>query len=245
MMKKLVTLILLVALFFIGRGFLAEKTIAPTKDNFPPKAAFGNITAQEFDQILAGRDPFVVDVHVPEQAHLSGTDAVIDYQEVKNRLNEFPQDKSAEIIVYCRSGSMSEKAAQDLVEAGYANVKNLIGGANAYRESHVGVEITPKTIGLGTVIYGEVGHAEFTLTNNTDKPLKITKVATSCGCTKAEVVKTSLESYESTKVKVSFDPAVHKDDTDLGEIIRTIYISTDNINFSEVESQITATVVKK
>lgn len=244
-MKKIVTLILLVVLFFSGRAFLAKETIAPTKNNVVQKTAFQNITPAEFDQILASRDPFVVDVHVPEQAHLSGTDAVIDYQEVKNRLSEFPKDKSAEIIVYCRSGSMSEKAAQDLVNAGYTNVKNLIGGANAYRESHVGVEIAPKAIPLGTVIYGEVGHAEFTLTNNTANPLKITKVATSCGCTKAEVVKTSLEPYESTKVKVSFDPAVYKDNTDLGDIIRTIYIDTDNVNFPEVESQITATVVKK
>lgn len=224
---------------------MPEKTIAPTKNNLSPKAAFGNITPADFDQILAGRDPFVVDVHVPEQAHLSGTDAVIDYQEVKNRLNEFPQDKSAEIIVYCRSGSMSEKAAQDLVDAGYTNVKNLVGGANAYRETHVGVEIAPKAIPLGTVIYGEVGQAEFTLTNNTANPLKITKVATSCGCTKAEVEKENLQAYESTKVKVSFDPSVHNDDHDLGDVTRTIYISTDNINFPEVESQITATVVKK
>ncbi|MDP3998275.1 MAG: DUF1573 domain-containing protein [bacterium] len=243
-MKKIIVLILLFFLFFIGWWFLPGKTIAPTQ-NSTPKTSVQNITAAEFDEIIASRDPFVVDVHVPEQAHLSGTDAVIDYQEVKNRLNDFPQDKSAEIIVYCRSGSMSEKAAQDLVNAGYTNVKNLVGGANAYRETHVGVEIRPKTIPLGTVIYGEVGHAEFTLSNNTANPLKITKVTTSCGCTKAEAVKTSLEPYEATKVKVSFDPAVHKDDTDLGEIIRTIYISTDNINFPEIESQITATVVKK
>lgn len=140
---------------------------------------------------------------------------------------------------------MSEKAAQDLAGAGYTNVKNLSGGANDYRESHFGVEITPKTISLGTVIYGEVGQAEFTLSNNTDKPLKITRVSSSCSCTKAEVVKTSLEPYESAKVKVSFDPSVHKDDHDLGDVTRTIYISTDNVNFSQLEAQITAEVVKE
>lgn len=244
-MKKLGLLILLLVLFFVGRAFLAKETIAPTKNNLPPKAAFQNITPADFDQILAGRDPFVVDVHVPEQAHLSGTDAVIDYQEVKNRLSEFPKDKSAEIIVYCRSGSMSEKAAQDLANAGYTNVKNLVGGANAYRESHVGVEITPKTVGLGKIVYGQVGQAEFTFTNNTANPLKITRVSTSCSCTKAQIEKEILDPYESTKVKVSFDPSVHKDDHDLGDITRTIYIETDNVNFPEISADITATVIKK
>lgn len=240
-MKKLGLLILLIVLFFLGWWFWPKKTIAPISQ----KVSFQNITTGEFDEIMASHDPFVVDVHVPEQAHLPGTDAVIDYQEVKNRLSEFPQDKSAEIIVYCRSGSMSEKAAQDLAGAGYTNVKNLSGGANAYRESRFGVEIVPKTISLGTVIYGEVGQAEFTLLNNTDKPLKITRVSSSCSCTKAEMVKTSLEPYESAKVKVSFDPSVHKDDHDLGDVTRTIYISTDNVNFSQLEAQITAEVVKE
>lgn len=243
-MKKLGFLSLLIVLFFLGGWFWPKKTIAPTQ-NAPSKSGVQNINAGEFDEIMASHNPFVVDVHIPEQAHLPGTDAVIDYQEVKNRLSEFPQDKSAEIIVYCRSGSMSEKAAHDLADVGYTNVKNLIGGANAYRELHVGAEIMPKKISLGTVIYGEVGQAEFTLSNNTDKPLKITRISTSCSCTKAEIVKTSLEPYESAKVKVSFDPSVHKDDHDLGEITRTIYVETDNVNFKELEAQITAEVLKE
>ena len=44
---------------------------------------------------------------------------------------------------------------------------------------------------------------------------------------------------------VSFDPAVHKDDSDLGEVTKTIFIETDNINFSKLEAQITAKVIKK
>ncbi len=72
----------------------------------------------------------------------------------------------------------------------------------------------------------------------------VTRVSTSCGCTSAEVEKNSLAPYESTKVKVSFDPAVHKDDTDLGKLTRTIYIETDNINYPSLEVTITANVIK-
>ncbi len=210
-----------------------------------PKASFQNITVEEFDKVTASRDPFVVDVHVPEQKHIVGTDMFIDYREVKNRLNEFPKDKSAEIIVYCRSGNMSTEAAQVLADAGYTNVNNLIGGVNAYREIHTEVVIEPKVKGLGTVIYGDVARTEFTLANNTGSNLKIVRVSTSCGCTKAKVEKEVLDPYESTKVAVSFDPAVHKDDTDIGDIERTFYIKTDNINFPEVEAKITAKVVKR
>jgi len=53
-----------------------------------------------------------------------------------------------------------------------------------------------------------------------------------------------LGAYESTTVNISFDPAVHKDNTDLGELTRTIYVDTDNPNFPQLTSTITANVVK-
>ena len=87
--------------------------------------------------------------------------------------------------------------------------------------------------------------AVFILTNYTPLPLKITRVATSCGCTQAKVEKEELQAYESTPVNVFFDPAVHKDDTDLGDLTRTIYITTDNPNFPDLESTITAAVIRK
>ena len=103
----------------------------------------------------------------------------------------------------------------------------------------------PDTQDLGMVIYGNVAQTTFILTNNTAQPLAITKVSTSCSCTSATVENQSLELYESTSVNVSFDPAVHKNDTDLGDIVRTIYIQTDNPNFARVTAEIMATVVQK
>lgn len=125
------------------------------------------------------------------------------------------------------------------------NVYDLEGGANAYKEQQTTVALWPEKRDLGTVSYGDVATTSFTLTNYTPLPLKITRVSTSCGCTKASVEKENLKAYESTTVNVSFDPAVHKDDTDLGDVTRTIYIETDNPNFPELESEISAQVVKK
>lgn len=209
----------------------------------PGAGQFKNLSVAEFDAAVA-RDPFIVDVHTPEQEHLAGTDTFIPYDQIGSRLAELPADKDAEIILYCRSGSMSSQAAQVLVDSGYTNVSHLAGGIQAWREQHQGIFMTPAVQDLGTVIYGDVAETEFTLTNNTNQTVNLTRVSTSCSCTRAKAEKLELEPYSSVKIAVSFDPAVHQDDTDLGELTRTIFIDTGHVNFPRAEAQITAAVVK-
>lgn len=94
--------------------------------------AFGEIHADELATRLEDKDFFLVDVHTPEQEHIEGTDEVIPYNELSINLDKLPQDKSQEIILYCRSGSMSQVAAQTLIDNGYTNVSHLEGGIKAY-----------------------------------------------------------------------------------------------------------------
>lgn len=241
-MKNLVILVLLVVagggLFWFNRGSNETES-----DNF--SSGVNSVNAVEFAKLAENDDAFLLDVHIPEQSHIPGTDAFIPYNEISDNMEKLPEDKDTQILVYCRSGSMSKEAALELEALGYTDVVDLAGGINAYKEANTVVEITPASQDLGTVIYGDVATTEFTLTNFTPKKLEITRVSTSCSCTSAEVEKMSLEPYESVAVEVSFDPAVHKDDTDLGEITRTIYIDTDNPNFKQITSTITATVIKK
>ena len=233
----IVSILSLVAIFFITKKMIQPKNSAQTGN-------YQNISVQEFDSILTSKDPFVVDVHTPEQTHIPGTDAFIDFTKVKDRLAEFPQDKDAEILVYCRSGSMSLSASQDLINAGYTNVKNLVGGRNAWVEAHQEVSLTPSTHDFGQVIYGDIPTTQFSLSNNLSQSLNITRLSTSCSCTQAEINQKALEPYQSTTINVSFNPAVHKDDSDLGDITRTIFIETDNPNFKKLEATITANVIK-
>jgi rhodanese-related sulfurtransferase len=237
--RRIVLFLVVLALCFV-----AVFTFFSAIQSGKSEISYQNITVQEFDKALK-RNPFVVDVHTPEQKHIEGTDAFIDYSQVKARLDEFPKDKNTEILVYCRSGSMSAEASQVLSDAGYTNVKNLIGGVNAYSEQHRGVNIVPDTQDLGEVIYGDTPTTEFVMTNNTNETVKVTRVTTSCSCTKADVENKVLSPGQSTKVNVSFNPAIHKDDTDLGDITRSIYIETDHINFPKISSAITAYVIKK
>lgn len=241
-MKKLFLPLILI-IILIGVGIFANSKSFLSKNS--RSISFKNISPQELDKILATRNPFLVDVHIPEQKHLEGTDLVTPYNTIKENLNKFPKDKNAEIIVYCRSGNMSVEASNALLDAGYTHVYNLEGGINAYNESHYGIYISPITKNLGTVIYGKIAKTSFTLTNNTKEEISIKNVSTSCSCTSAQVVQKNLKPYESTQVLVSFNPAIHKDDTDLGDIIRTIYIDTTSTNFPKIESSITAKVIKK
>lgn len=107
------------------------------------------------------------------------------------------------------------------------------------------VIITPATQDLGTVIYGDIAKTTFTLANNTVTPLQVTKVTTSCSCTTARLDKEELVSGEKTTLNVSFNPAIHKDDTDLGQLTRTIYIETDNKNFPKLQASFDANVIKQ
>lgn len=241
---KFLSALILIA---IGTAFYLDREILPEPKVLNNNSAlnYKNITPLELDKLKQKSGIFLVDVHTPEQEHIAGTNLFVPFNKIKENLNKFPKDKNTQIVIYCRSGSMSLTASEELVKSGYKNVSNLVGGINAYRESHYGIFINPDTRDLGTVIYGNVAKTTFDLTNNTKEKITITKSTTSCGCTKAAVEKKELEPYEQTKINVSFDPAVHKDDTDLGDITREIYIETTHPNFSKIQSSITARVIKK
>jgi len=228
------------AIFLIGQ-LNFSKNSSPINAT---SAQFKTIDSEEFNDIAKEENAFLLDVHTPEQVHIPGTDAFISYLEIEENQDKLPKDKNTPILVYCRSGSMSKTASETLVNLGYKNVYDLSGGTDLYKKSNQIVDISPKTTDLGTVIYGEVPTTAFTLTNYTSNSLEINRVSTSCECTSAEVEKNTLSPYESIEVNVSFNPAVHGDDTDTGELTRTIYIDTDNSEYSQITANITANVIK-
>ncbi len=241
----IIAAILIVGLMFIWFQNKSSPINHPETGSARKASSVVLVSPQKFADLLKTPNIFVLDVHTPEQTHIPGTSAFIPYDQIRQNVSKLPSDKTTPILVYCRSGNMSHEAANKLTALGYTTIYDLDGGTNAYKESNVSVALNPATHPLGTVVYGDIARTTFTLTNYTPLPLKITRVSTSCGCTKASVEKQELGAYESTVVNVSFDPAVHKDDTDIGDIKRTIYIETDNPNFPDLESTITATVVKK
>ncbi|MBI2558526.1 rhodanese-like domain-containing protein [Candidatus Woesearchaeota archaeon] len=90
--------------------------------------SYKNMTVDELNQQLKNKDFALVDVHIPEQKHINGTDAFIPYDDIENQLDKLPQGKEAKIVLYCKTGRMSQIAAEKLAERGYTNVYNVVGG---------------------------------------------------------------------------------------------------------------------
>jgi heme/copper-type cytochrome/quinol oxidase subunit 2 len=91
------------------------------------KSGLKNVTVEEFKTMFASKDFILIDAHTPEAKHLAATDEFIPYDRIKENLDKLP-NKNQKIVVYCRSGRMSEEAGQELVALGYTDVYNVLGG---------------------------------------------------------------------------------------------------------------------
>lgn len=75
---------------------------------------------------------FVINVHTPDEGGIEGTDANIPFDQLEERVAELPQDRTAALAVYCKSGRMSEIAAKTLAGMGYVDLVELRGGMDAW-----------------------------------------------------------------------------------------------------------------
>ena len=83
----------------------------------------------------AKEDVFVLDVREPHEYQIVNIGApLIPVGELPNRIGELAAQKDREIIVHCKTGGRSQKAALALKQAGFTNVSNLTGGITAWAE---------------------------------------------------------------------------------------------------------------
>jgi rhodanese-related sulfurtransferase len=95
--------------------------------------AYWSISVAELQGMLgAERKPLLVNTHVPYQGDISGTDVSIEFTEIADHLDQLPADKNAPVVLYCRTGPMSNRAATTLAGLGYTRVYSLVGGFNAW-----------------------------------------------------------------------------------------------------------------
>ncbi len=130
------SLLVVVSLFILAEGFeMFVESPAATKDEIAAEAVLihAEIDAISLAKSLAGDEaPFLLDVRQPQEYqvdHIEGA-TLIPLGELAMRLDELPKDKV--IVVYCRSGNRSGRAAVLLRENGFNKIENLIGGMRVW-----------------------------------------------------------------------------------------------------------------
>jgi adenylyltransferase/sulfurtransferase len=107
-------------------GIIPEQKAAPVQNGIP------QITPVELKRRLdAGEDVFVLDVREPHEYQIVNIGApLIPLGELPNRLGEL--DPNREIVIHCKTGGRSQRAAELLQKSGFKNVTNLAGGITAW-----------------------------------------------------------------------------------------------------------------
>ncbi len=101
---------------------------------------YTNVTPAELDSMLQNKDFTMINVHTPFEGKIAHTDLLIPYDQIAQDGNQLPADKNAKILVYCRSGHMSDIAAKTLIKMGFTNIWNLAGGMVAWENASLPIE---------------------------------------------------------------------------------------------------------
>lgn len=100
------------------------------------KGLFTGISSEQLRDKLKNKEPLVLlDVRNPneyEQMRLGIGEKLIPLGQLRNRLNEMPEDKNAEIVTWCKISLRGYEATLILQVNGYKNVKVLEGGIMAW-----------------------------------------------------------------------------------------------------------------
>ena len=127
-----VTLVGAVACGTAGVGAPAAATQGPTSSVSQPSKLAG---PAEFAAAIADQTTVTVNVHVPFEGTLTGTDLMIPYNRIQQQANTLPADRRTPLAIYCRTGRMSAIAARSLAALGYTDIVELKGGMEAWQAS--------------------------------------------------------------------------------------------------------------
>lgn len=94
------------------------------------------ITVQELkEKKEAGHNHLLLDVREQVEYLVSNLDGEhIPLGQLQSRLSELDEYKDTEVIVMCRTGNRSSRAASFLEQNGFQNVANLSGGIKKWSE---------------------------------------------------------------------------------------------------------------
>ena len=125
------------AVFAVAFALLLAGCSAPAvnDESVQTQGTYQNVSSETFDAMM-DEEHLLLDVRTQEEydaGHIA--DAVlIPVDELSDRMSEIEVDQDTPILVYCRSGNRSAVASDLLVNAGFNQVYNLLGGYNGLAE---------------------------------------------------------------------------------------------------------------
>ena len=126
MKKNIIALFIILSTLFISGCTTLNKEIS-SKDQESVKVS--KITSEEAKEEMNNRDVIILDVRTEDEynsGHIENS-VLIPVDDLEDKAEELLVNKEQKILVYCRSGNRSKKAADLLAEMGYTNVNDLGG----------------------------------------------------------------------------------------------------------------------
>lgn len=96
-------------------------------------AVLGVVSVAELVAELPGKGFRLINVHIPYEGNIPGTDVGISYLDVPAIAAYLGPNLDEEVVVYCMTNYMSTIAGEGLVDLGYRQVRYLDGGMLAWK----------------------------------------------------------------------------------------------------------------
>ncbi|WP_434037620.1 rhodanese-like domain-containing protein [Formosa sp. 4Alg 33] len=110
-----------------------------------------SLSVDEFSKIMSEQpELMVVDVRTPEEFDSGHLEGAINYNWKSEDFNKqiLDLDKSKEVLIYCRSGARSAKAAEKMRSEGFTAVYELKGGLIDWKKENMSV-VVPESVEQG------------------------------------------------------------------------------------------------
>jgi len=106
------------------------------------KPEYKNISNSTLEEMITERKGtfLLINTYTPFKGNIPHTYLNIPSNEISQRLDLLPEDKDAEIMLYCKGGRISLATAEDLIAAVYTRVKDLVGGFLAWEAGGLRLE---------------------------------------------------------------------------------------------------------
>lgn len=123
-MKTIIVILLIAILLFISFKFLTTKEESAS--------SYNKITVDEAKEMMEKEDVIIIDVRTEDEyntSHIKNA-ILIPNETIGNEKLKEVSNLNQKIIIYCRSGARSKKAAMKLINIGYKNVYDMGGIMN-------------------------------------------------------------------------------------------------------------------